>query len=113
MTLAFPLNLRLADQQALPGAFSLGPVPGLGDVTASNILSRTVSLTQQGSGITEAAFSFSGDAAGEGLPEGSSYSVRGTASSTAGWSPPLSCGSRLCNHCATAACDGGWYKSRL
>ena len=70
--------------QALPAAFSLGPAPGFGGMIATSVHSRTISLTPLGGGVTEAFFGFSGNAAGGDCPEGCSYSVQGTASSSGG-----------------------------
>lgn len=67
----------------------MGAAGGLGGgMTAASVTSRSVSLTPQAGGGMQAAFSMAGDATGEGLPAGCTYSVQGTASTDGGPSPP-------------------------
>jgi len=63
----------------------VGAADGLsGSMTAASVTSRSVSLTPQDGGGMQAAFSMAGDATGEGLPVGCTYSVQGTASTNGG-----------------------------
>ncbi len=58
-------------------------------MTAASVQSRSVSLAPQGDGGMQATFSMSGDAAGDGLPDGCTYSAHGTAYSDGGPCAPL------------------------
>ena len=74
-----------ATMQELPFSFTVSSAPdGFGGMTATSVTSRSISLTSLGSGITEASFSITGDAAGAGLPAGTTYSAQGTASTSGG-----------------------------
>ena len=81
-------------------------------MAAASVLSRTISLVPGDGGAIEAAFGFSGDAAGEGIPAESTYSVQGTASSTEGLLLPMTahCCCRvpqsLCSPCKIRVWNG-------
>ena len=81
--------------QELPGTLSVGTTDGFAGMTATSVTSRSVSLTPQDGGGMQAAFSMAGDAAGDGLPAGCTYSVQGTASTDGGGNS---------GHCLCVAC---------